>query len=131
MSIFIDASAMVAMIAGEEEAATFAARIDEHTERMTSAIAYWETVAALCHSHGYTPDSASQVVRHFVDKRVIRINPVSYAETVIATDAYARYGKGRNPAKLNMGDCFAYASAKTSDSDLLHKGDDFSKTDLA
>jgi ribonuclease VapC len=42
-----------------------------------------------------------------------------------------RYGKGRHPARLNMGDCFAYACAKTNDARLLYKGDDFSHTDLA
>lgn len=50
---------------------------------------------------------------------------------MIATAAYDRYGKGRHPARLNMGDCFAYACAKTHDARLLYKGDDFSKTDLA
>jgi ribonuclease VapC len=42
-----------------------------------------------------------------------------------------RYGRGRHPARLNMGDCFAYACAKTNAARLLYKGDDFSKTDLA
>lgn len=131
MSILIDASALVAMIAGEEEAVALAERVDSHVERMTSAIAYWETVAALCRSYGYAPDVANQVVRNFVDKRVIRINPVSFAETQVAIDAYARYGKGRSPASLNMGDCFAYASATTSRAELLYKGNDFALTDLA
>lgn len=131
MSIVIDASALVAMIAGEDEAVQLAARVDAHSERMTSAIAYWETVAALCRSYGYDPERASQVVRHFVDKRVIRINPVSFAETQVAIDAYRRYGKGRHPAGLNMGDCFAYASATTSGAELLYKGSDFALTDFA
>ena len=45
--------------------------------------------------------------------------------------AYERYGKGRHPAKLNFGDLFAYALAKSQNLPLLFKGDDFSKTDLA
>ena len=52
-------------------------------------------------------------------------------ELEIATDAYAQYGKGRHPAALNMGDCFAYACAKANRASLLFKGDDFAKTDIA
>ena len=52
-------------------------------------------------------------------------------ELAIALDAYQTYGKGRHPAGLNMGDCFAYACAKVNDARLLYKGDDFARTDLA
>lgn len=52
-------------------------------------------------------------------------------EARLAIDAMARFGKGRHPAQLNMGDCFAYVCARTKNARLLHKGDDFSKTDLA
>ncbi len=41
-----------------------------------------------------------------------------------------RYGRGNHPARLNFGDCFAYALARVSDEPLLYKGDDFAKTDL-
>jgi uncharacterized protein with PIN domain len=47
----------------------------------------------------------------------------------IALDAFARFGKGRRPAALNMGDCFAYACAKARGQPLLCKGDDFGRTD--
>ena len=49
----------------------------------------------------------------------------------LGLEAYAHYGKGRHPAKLNMGDCFAYACAKSHKAKLLFKGDDFTKTDIA
>jgi ribonuclease VapC len=48
----------------------------------------------------------------------------------LASEAYARYGKGRNSAGLNYGDCFSYALAKATGLPLLFKGKDFSKTDL-
>ena len=48
----------------------------------------------------------------------------------LARDAYLRYGKGRNVAGLNFGDCFAYALAKDSGEPLLFKGDDFTHTDV-
>lgn len=44
--------------------------------------------------------------------------------------AFLKFGKGRHPARLNLGDCFAYALAKSLDAPLLYKGDDFAKTDI-
>ena len=48
----------------------------------------------------------------------------------LALQAYAQFGKGRHPAGLNMGDCFAYACAKAHNAALLFKGEDFPKTDI-
>ena len=47
---------------------------------------------------------------------------------MIAADAYAQFGKSR-PA-LNIGDCYAYACAKSNRAKLLCKGDDFRGTDI-
>jgi ribonuclease VapC len=44
--------------------------------------------------------------------------------------AWRRFGKGRHPAGLNVGDCFAYATASLAGAPLLVKGDDFAQTDL-
>ena len=49
---------------------------------------------------------------------------------MIALQAYAQFGKGRHPAALNMGDCFAYACARAHGAALLFKGEDFSRTDV-
>ncbi len=57
--------------------------------------------------------------------------PIGEPEAVRAFAAFVRFGKGRHPAALNMGDCFAYACAKANNAKLLFKGDDFSKTDIA
>ncbi len=48
----------------------------------------------------------------------------------IARLAWRRFGKGRHPTSLNVGDCFAYALAKTSSEPLLAKGQDFRQADL-
>ena len=61
----------------------------------------------------------------------IGIMPVSEAQARDAVQAYARFGKAsRHPARLNFGDCFAYALAKSLDAPLLYKGDDFARTDI-
>jgi ribonuclease VapC len=60
----------------------------------------------------------------------IQIEPVTVQQAAIARQAYQLYGKGRHPAGLNFGDCFAYALAKSKGEPLLFKGSDFSQTDL-
>ena len=59
---------------------------------------------------------------------VIPFEPVHWSA---ALEGWRRYGRGRHAAALNLGDCFAYATAKVADRPLLCKGDDFAKTDLA
>lgn len=61
----------------------------------------------------------------------IGIAPVSEAQAELGRDAYLLFGKGSgHPAKLNFGDCFAYALAKATGEPLLFKGDDFAQTDI-
>lgn len=52
------------------------------------------------------------------------------SQALIAAAAYRRFGKGNHPARLNYGDCFSYALAKSYDLPLLYKGNDFSQTDI-
>lgn len=61
----------------------------------------------------------------------IEINPFTESQARIARVAFERYGKGRHPAKLNFGDCMAYGLAKETGEELLFKGTDFTRTDIA
>ncbi len=77
---------------------------------------------------------AGEVVRPRIDQllqsmRVVVV-PFTAEHAAIARDAWRRYGKGRHPAGLNLGDCFAYALAVARDEPLLFKGDDFARTDV-
>jgi len=57
--------------------------------------------------------------------------PVTEAQARIAREAYRDFGRGSgHPARLNFGDCFAYALAKAMDEPLLFKGEDFTRTDI-
>jgi len=57
--------------------------------------------------------------------------PVTESQAILARDAYKRYGKGIDPkARLNYGDCFAYALARERNEPLLFVGDDFTHTDI-
>lgn len=131
MTLFVDASALVAMIAGEEDADALADALEADRGRLCSAVSVWETIAALCRSHRCSVPEAREQVRRFLDAGGFRFVPIGEAEAAIAADADARYGKGRHPAALNMGDCFAYACAAAQGAKLLYKGDDFRRTDLA
>ena len=131
MTIFVDASALISIIAGESDADSQADLLDQHAERYTSPIAIWETVAGLCRSYGLGVEQSRRLVDSFLAEARIESAPIDGAIGAAALDAYARYGKGRHKAALNMGDCFAYAGATCLQASLLYKGDDFDATDQA
>ncbi|MFX7988757.1 type II toxin-antitoxin system VapC family toxin, partial [Acinetobacter baumannii] len=71
-------------------------------------------------------------IARFDSKFMLRTVPIGEAEATIAVEAQQRYGKASgHPAQLNMGDCFAYACARTNKARLLYKGSDFAHTDMA
>jgi len=76
------------------------------------------------------PPRAGPALDSFVTKAGIGLVPVDAEQAAMARSAFARFGKGRHPAGLNFGDCFAYALAKVSGDSLLFKGKDFSRTDI-
>lgn len=119
------------MIAGEPDADHLADLLEADPDRLCSALSIWETVAGLCRSHVFSIPAARTHARRFQDLADIRFVAIGEREFELATAAYADYGKGRHPAALNMGDCFAYACAKSNNAALLYKGDDFALTDLA
>lgn len=131
MTLFVDASALVAYIAGEAERASVAAAIEADHDPLWSAMTCWEAVAALKNSYGLTIAEARDEVERSAAMMQLRLVRIDGDELRAALDAFQRYGKGQHRAKLNMGDCFAYACAKLNNARLLYKGDDFSKTDLA
>jgi ribonuclease VapC len=130
MTIFVDASAMIAMMTGEGDADALADRLEGEGLRLCSAISVWETVAGLCRTYMFSVPAARSAVQNFVELQDLRLVSVGEREFDLATQAYADFGKGRHSAALNMGDCFAYACAKANRAKLLFKGDDFTKTDI-
>ena len=60
----------------------------------------------------------------------VEIVPVSLTQARLAAEAFTRFGRGRHPARLNYGDCFAYALARDRNEPLLFKGDDVARTDV-
>lgn len=132
MTLFVDASALVAMIVPEEEGEALVARLVHDGAGLWSAMSGWETVSALRNSYRLTIEDARRELNDAVSGLRLHLVPVGADELQTALGAYQRYGKGSgHSARLNMGDCFAYACAKTNGAGLLYKGDDFARTDLA
>jgi ribonuclease VapC len=128
--IFVDASAIVAIIAQEPEATDLADRLELEAARATSGLAVFEATLALARKGGIAPGAAEKLVLRFLEKTSIEVRPIGEETAILAIDAHTRYGTARHPTGLNMGDCFAYACAKLSGATLLYEGADFDATDL-
>ena len=128
--IFIDASAIVAILTDEDEAATFIEIIEAVSERCTSPIAIFEATLGICRKRHSSVSEAYEDVLQFLAIAGIQNAAIAPSDVKAALDAFSRFGKGRgHPAQLNMGDCFAYATATDRNAALLFKGNDFDKTD--
>ena len=129
--MFIDASAIIAIIAEETDGPDLAARLDQVPRPQTSAIALYEAVLGLARSRRLSIASAMDAVDQFLVDSHAEIIPITPDIGRAAITAFERFGRGRHRAQLNMGDCFAYAFARSLGVPLLFKGDDFPKTDIA
>jgi len=128
--MFIDASAMVAMLTDEPEGDRLARVLEEDENPITSAIAIYETVARLMSKSSLSGEEARRTVGEFLRTASVQIVTIGEREADMALRAFERFGKRRHPAGLNMGDCFAYACAKAHGAPLLFIGDDFTQTDV-
>jgi ribonuclease VapC len=129
--MFIDASAIVAITAPEEDGPVLSARLDQATDAQTSPIALYEAVLGLSRKLAISVADAEEAVGNFIIDSGAEIIPITAEIGRAAIRVFERYGRGQHPAWLNMGDCFAYACARALGVPLLFKGDDFSQTDIA
>ena len=128
--MFIDASALTAILAGEPDAASLVARLQQAHQRMTSPLVVWEATIALARILDLPLAKAQRAVRDYLALASIEVVAVPPRAADGAIEAFDRYGKGRHPAGLNFGDCFAYACAQAYGMPLLFKSDDFPLTDI-
>lgn len=125
--MILDTSALVAIFYGEPEAKRFIQRIYQSSKCSLSVANFLEL--AMVTEKQLGPD-ASRQIESFMRRAGIILEPVTVEQAYLARQAFLDYGKGRHPAALNFGDCFAYALSKSLDQPLLFKGQDFSKTDV-
>lgn len=129
--MFVDASAIAAIIADEDDGTALVRRLSVAQRRYTSPIAVYETILGIARIRGGSVAAVSALIDEFIQRLDIDTIPITVEIGRAAIDAFARFGRGRHPARLNMGDCFAYACARELGVPLLFKGDDFSQTDIA
>lgn len=125
--IVVDSSAMVAIHRAEPEAEEFSDVIASVGASYASAFTLFETRTVLSFRNSIARPSEFEAWL-----LVARVIAVAFDErqSALAFDAYQRWGKGNHPAGLNLGDCAAYALAKSLDAPLLFKGKDFARTDV-
>jgi ribonuclease VapC len=126
--VIIDASALLAILRDEPQAEACAQAIEEAAVRRMSAASMLEAAIVI----DATGDPiASRRLDELIVVAGIAIEAVTAEQARIGREAYRDFGRGSgHPARLNYGDCFTYALAKTTGEPLLFKGTDFSHTDL-
>jgi len=125
--MIVDTSAVLAILFDEPDAKPFAEAIAGAGRCRISAVNFVEAAIVV---DGQGSAGSSRQFDAFFRRSGIVIESVNEELAHVARQAYFDYGKGRHPAGLNFGDCFAYALAKVTDETLLFKGDDFRETDV-
>jgi ribonuclease VapC len=124
----IDTSAVVAILFGEPEAATFPEAIEQDPVRLMSAASVLEAAILVESELG---DPGARELDLLLYQAGITIVPFAPDHLAAARHAFRVFGKGRHAAALNFGDCFSYALSRSTAEPLLFKRDDFPRTDVA
>ncbi len=129
--IFVDSSAVVAILADEPEADRFLDLLAGDGEKITGAHVRLECSIVLARKLGLEVDAAEQLFDDFLIEAGIRVVAITDSIGRGAVLAYCRFGKGQgHRAQLNFGDCLSYACASEQGAQIVFKGDDFVHTDL-
>ncbi|MCY0096193.1 type II toxin-antitoxin system VapC family toxin [Hoeflea ulvae] len=128
--MFIDSSALVAVMTEENDAVMLLEQMGDADARFVSAAVVWEVVVNLAKKRSLAIPTALAELQDFLKEFDIQIAPITQDAGFVALDAFDRFGKGRHPASLNFGDCLSYGCAKVLDQPLLFKGNDFILTDV-
>jgi ribonuclease VapC len=123
----IDTSALIAVLLGEPGAPSIAQAIEAASPRLLSAASLLEASIVIESRKG---EAGGRELDLLLYRGEIEVVPVDQDQAEVARAAWRRFGKGRHPAALNYGDCFAYALASTRRLPLLFSGNDFSRTDI-
>ncbi|MGH9494526.1 MAG: type II toxin-antitoxin system VapC family toxin [Candidatus Sulfotelmatobacter sp.] len=125
--MIVDASAILAILRDEPEGAEFSQVLERREEFRISAVNYVEAAIVIDASRDHI---ASRRFDDLFRETPLTIEPITPRQAHVAREAYRDFGKGRHRARLNLGDCFAYALARVTGEPLLYKGSDFNHTDI-
>ena len=128
--MFLDASVILALLMQEPEAEAIYTSLSRQDKLKTSPLAIFEASSRLVRL-GAAFEDAFDIVKAFLIRLEIDLVPLDFREGEVAHACASRYHHLMgHPARLNMGDCFAYAAATTAGLKLAYKGDDFTHTDI-
>lgn len=128
MTVVVDTSAVLAVLLGEPDAARYAdALVRNVGDLHMSAVSLVEAAIVLETRKG---SDAAADLETLIARVSLQVEAVTADQADLAWRAWRRFGKGRHPARLNLGDCFSYALVTALRGRLLYKGDDFSQTDV-
>ena len=125
--MIVDTSAVLAVLFAEADAEVYARSIIETSPCRMSVANLLETSIVVESRSGL---AAGHQLDHFLEKAGMELVPVTPRQVEAARLAWRRFGRGNHPARLNFGDCFAYALAQATGEPLLFKGKDFAQTDI-
>jgi ribonuclease VapC len=126
--MIIDTSALIAILRDEPEATACARAIESASDRCISAANFLEAAIVI---DGSRDPIVSRRFDDLISEAQLVIEPVTEVQARIAREAYRDFGRGSgHAARLNFGDCFAYALARARGEPLLFKGTDFGHTDI-
>ena len=123
----LDSSAVVAILLREREGSAFVKALASAGTAIIGAPSLLEVQMVLLREY---PDTVEAELERFLSAFDVTLLPFGPDEYRNAAEAFRRYGRGRHPARLNFGDCMAYAVSKATGEPLLFKGADFAKTDV-
>lgn len=126
--MIVDTSALVAVILGEPDAERYLDAMAAADELSVSAASLVEALIVVEAKQG---PEASDDLQALLAELEARVEPLDESQAILASRAWRRFGKGRHPAGLKLGDTFAYALATATGRPLLYKGADFDATDVA
>ena len=122
----VDTSVVISILKGEPESADFFSAIVAAETALIGAPNLLEaSMVFVSRTEGDLRD-----IDAFCSGLGVRVVPFGPDEDRHGAEAFRRYGKGRHPARLNFGDCMAYAASRATGEPLLFKGADFAKTDV-
>jgi ribonuclease VapC len=125
--VILDTSALMAMVLREEEAEDLLDRVKRADQVCIGAPTLVEATVVLVGRFGIPGHTA---LSSFLQERDVSTIPFDRVHWYAAEEAFIRYGKGRHPAGLNLGDCMSYATARIAKQPLLFTGNDFAQTDI-
>jgi ribonuclease VapC len=125
--LILDSSAVLAVLFREKNHARVEEALDAADLISIGAPTLFETTMVAVARFGL---HGRALVAQFIERWDVTIAPFSAHHASVALEAFVDFGKGRHPARLNLGDCLTYATAQVAEMPLLFTGDDFTHTDI-